>query len=115
MSLNFALVLKADAGQAKAELRNVQAEVTKTGAAAKVLATEAKGAGAGLDMLGADARGAATGLDAISAKAHTAEAALQTLVTAQTRVATTSTTMAQNNVKAQGLSAISSVSLTTSA
>ena len=66
MSLNFALVLKADAGQAKAELRNVQAEVTKTGAAAKVLATEAKGAGAGLDMLGADARGAATGLDAIS-------------------------------------------------
>lgn len=51
MTLNVALIMKMDAGQAKTELRAVQGEVVKTGAAAKGLAAEAKGAGAAIDGL----------------------------------------------------------------
>lgn len=52
MTLNLALIMKMDAAQAKTELRAVQGEVAKTGAAAKGLATDAKMAGASIDGLG---------------------------------------------------------------
>lgn len=52
MSLLFSLLMKMDAGQAKAELRALQTEMKKAGGSAKVLGTDAKAAGAGVDQLG---------------------------------------------------------------
>ena len=79
MSLNLALILKMEASQAKAELRAVQGEISKTGTSAKGLA--------------ADARTAGDGMAAYSAKTAALEAEMLRLALAQTQAATTATAM----------------------
>lgn len=78
MSLQFSLLLKADAAQAKTELRALQGELTKTGTGAKGLGVDAKGASTGVDVLGKDAAAAAVKLKQLSdAQTRTAASAGQ--------------------------------------
>ncbi len=52
MSLNLSLLMKMEAGQAKAELRAVQGELTKTGQGAKTLGASTKSASTDIDAIG---------------------------------------------------------------
>lgn len=52
MSLNLSLLMKMEAGQAKAELRAVQGELTKTGQGAKTLGASTQSASKGIDAIG---------------------------------------------------------------
>ena len=65
-ALTLSMIAKLEAGQAKTELRALQGEVTKTGAATKSLGADAKGAGAGVDKLGDESAIAAAKLKALA-------------------------------------------------
>ena len=65
-ALTLSMIAKLEAGQAKTELRALQGEVTKTGAATKTLGADAKGAGAGVDKLGDESAIAAAKLKALA-------------------------------------------------
>lgn len=66
MSLVFSLLLKMDAQQAKAGLRELQGELGKSGTQAQVMATGAKAAGGAVDGLGDKAAGASGQIDALA-------------------------------------------------
>ena len=65
-ALTLSMIAKLEAGQAKTELRALQGEVTKTSAAAKGLATDAKTAGASIDGLGDQSGTAASQLKVLA-------------------------------------------------